>query len=339
MARLGLYLGGLPGFDKAGFDGSELIDCVRAADACGYDSFWMPEVWEHEAFSILTQIAMQTERIGLGTGVINVFSRSPALIAMSVATLDEISGGRFRLGLGTSGARVIRDFHGLPYAKPLSRLKETIEIVRMLLRGEQVDFAGDHFRLSRFKLGFKPLRDRIPIYVASLGKKALEQLGETADGWLPVHWPFAKLSEGIAEIQRGAVRAGRDAGSIDIAPMVNCVVSEDAAGAKRAARLPLAYYVGGMGEYYHDMLSRLGFGEEADKIQACWKAGRHKEAIRAVTDEMVDRIAICGQLEACRATLDRMPANGASLTIVPIPKEGTTAQKIHIIESLIHPCS
>src|SRR5215471_14924442 len=103
MRRLGLYLGGLPGFDKAGFDGSELIDCVRAADACGYDSFWMPEVWEHEAFSILTQIAMH------------------------VATLDEISGGRFRLGLGTSGARVIRDFHGLPYAKPLSRLKETIE--------------------------------------------------------------------------------------------------------------------------------------------------------------------------------------------------------------------
>src|SRR5215467_6279837 len=155
MRRLGLYLGRLPGFDKTGFNGRELIDCVRAADACGYDSFWMPEVWEHESFSILTQIAMRTERIGLGTGVINVFSRSPALIAMSAATLDEISGGRFRLGLGTSGARVIEDFHGASYAKPLSRLKETIEIVRMLLRGEQADFAGENFRLSRFKLGFK----------------------------------------------------------------------------------------------------------------------------------------------------------------------------------------
>src|SRR5262245_56037055 len=337
MKKLGVYLGRLPGVDKAGFDGRELIDCVKAAEACGYDSFWMPEVWEHEAFSILTQIAMRTERIGLGTGVINVFSRSPALIAMSAATLDEISGGRFRLGLGTSGSRVIEDFHGIPYSKPLGRLRETIEIVRMSLRGEQVDFAGDHFRLSRFKLGFKPLRDEIPIYVASLGRKALQQLGETADGWLPVHWPIAKLAEGIAEIRQGAVRAGRDMSSIDIAPMVNCVVSGDAGRARKAARLPLAYYVGGMGEYYHDMLSRLGLGEEADRIKSSWNAGRHKEAIRAVTDEMVDRIAICGSVEACRAALDAMPAHGANLTIVPIPKEGTTAEKIQLIESLARP--
>jgi F420-dependent oxidoreductase-like protein len=338
MRRLGLYLGRLPGFDKTGFDAGELIDCVRAADECGYDSFWMPEVWEHEAFSILTQIAMRTRRIGLGTGVVNVFSRSPALIAMSAATLDEISGGRFRLGLGTSGARVIQDFHGLPYARPLTRLRETIEIVRMLIRGEQADFAGDNFQLSRFRLGFKPVRDHIPIYVASLGRKALEQLGETADGWLPVHWPFAKLGEGIDQIRRGALRTGRDAAIIDIAPMVNCVVSEDIGRARRSARLPLAYYVGGMGDYYHDMLSRLGFGEEANSIQQAWRAGRHKDAIRAVTDEMVDRIAICGPLEACRAMLDEMPNHGASLTIVPVPREGTTAGKIKIIESLAAAC-
>jgi F420-dependent oxidoreductase-like protein len=338
MRRLGLYLGRLPGFDKTGFDAGELIDCVHAADECGYDSFWMPEVWEHEAFSILTQIAMRTRRIGLGTGVINVFSRSPALIAMSAATLDEISGGRFRLGLGTSGARVIQDFHGLPYARPLARLRETIEIVRMLIRGEQADFAGDNFQLSRFKLGFKPVRDRIPIYVASLGGKALEQLGETADGWLPVHWPFAKLADGIDQIRRGAVRAEREAASIDIAPMVNCVVSADAGRARKAARLPLAYYVGGMGDYYHDMLSRLGFGEEADRIREAWKAGRHKEAIRAVTDDMVDRIAICGPLEVCRAMLDQMPNHGAGLTIIPVPREGTAAGKIKIIESLAPAC-
>jgi len=339
MPRLGLYLGRLPGFDKTGFDTGELIDCVRAADECGYDSFWIPEVWEHEAFSFLTQIAMRTSRIGLGTGVINVFSRSPALIAMSAATLDEISGGRFRLGLGTSGAQVIQDFHGVPYSRPLTRLRETIEIVRMLIRGEQADFAGENFRLGRFKLGFKPVRDRIPIYVASLGRKALEQLGETADGWLPVHWPLAKLSEGIGDIGRGAARAGRDVASIDIAPMVNCVVSEDARRAMKAARLPLAYYIGGMGDYYHDMLSRLGFGNEADRTQQAWRTGRHKEAMRSVTDEMLDRIAICGPLEACRAKLDEMPGRGASLTIIPVPKEGTTAEKIKMIEALVAPCS
>ena len=153
MKRLGLYLGRLPGFDKAGLDRRELIECVRAADACGYDSFWMPEAWEREAFTILTDLAVHTERIHLCTGIVNVFSRSPALIAMSAATLDEISGGRFRLGLGTSGPRVIQDFHGVTFDKPLTRLKESIRIIRALLAGEAVDFSGECFELRRFSLG------------------------------------------------------------------------------------------------------------------------------------------------------------------------------------------
>src|SRR5215510_4598352 len=123
MRRLGLYLPRLPGFDKRGFDRRELIECVRAADDCGYDSFWMPEAWERDAFATLTELAERTERIGLATGIVNVFSRTPALIAMSAATVDDISGGRFRLGLGTSGARVIEDFHGVRYDKQLTRLK------------------------------------------------------------------------------------------------------------------------------------------------------------------------------------------------------------------------
>ncbi|HXG67099.1 MAG TPA: LLM class flavin-dependent oxidoreductase, partial [Blastocatellia bacterium] len=193
MRRLGLYLGRLPGFDKRGLDRRELLECVRAADACGYDSFWLPEAWEREAFATLAEIALRTERIGIATGIINVFSRSPALIAMGAATLDEISGGRVRLGLGTSGARVIEDFHGVPYRKPLTRLKETIQIIRLLLAGERVDFEGDCFRLKRFKLGFKPLRADIPIYVAALTPKSLRQLGHVADGWLPTHWPREQL--------------------------------------------------------------------------------------------------------------------------------------------------
>ena len=175
MRRLGIYLGRIPGFDKRGFNRHELIECVRAADACGYDSFWMPEAWEHEAFTILTDLAARTERIHLGTGIINVFSRSPALIAMSAATLDEVSGGRFRLGLGTSGARVVEDFHGVKFNKPLTRLKEAIQIIRLILAGERVDFNGECFELRRFKLGFKPLRSDIPIYVAALTPKSQRQ--------------------------------------------------------------------------------------------------------------------------------------------------------------------
>jgi F420-dependent oxidoreductase-like protein len=335
MRRLGLYLGRLPGFDKAGLDRRELIECVRAADGCGYDSFWMPEAWERDAFTILTELAVHTERIHLCTGIVNVFSRSPALIAMSAATLDEISGGRFRLGLGTSGARVIEDFHGVAYNKPLTRLRETILIVRKLLSGEALDFNGECFELHRFKLGFKPLRDNIPIYVAGLSPRSLRQIGEVADGWLPTHWPLARLSDGISEIRAGAESSTRDPRQIEIAPFVNVVVSDDLKKARNQARLPLAYYVGGMGDYYHDSLSRLGFAAEADRIRELWQAGRRKSAIAAVTDEMVDSIAICGSIENCRARLDEMYAFGATLPLVPIPTEGTMADKCRAIEALM----
>lgn len=335
MRRLGLYLGRLPGFDKGGFDRRELIECVRAADACRYDSFWLPEAWERDAFTILTELATKTERIHLGTGIINVFSRSPALIAMSAATLDEISGGRFRLGLGTSSARVIEDFHGAAYSKPLTRLKETIQIVRALLAGEAVDFDGECFQLRRFKLGFKALQTNIPIYVAALTPKSLRQAGGIADGWLPTHWPRARLQDGIAEIRAGAEGAGRDADRIQIAPFVNVVVSDDLKKARDQARLPLAYYLGGMGDYYHGSLSRLGFAEEADRVRQLWQASRRRDAIRAVTDEMIDSVAICGPLEDCRSRLDEMYARGATLPLIPIPAEGTIAEKCRMIESLI----
>jgi F420-dependent oxidoreductase-like protein len=335
MRRLGLYLGRLPGFDKRGFDRRELIECVRAADACGYDSFWMPEAWEHDAFTILTELAVRTERIHLGTGIINVFSRSPALIAMSAATLDEISGGRFRLGLGTSGARVIEDFHGIKFSEPLTRLKETIHIIRLLLAGERVDFRGECFELRRFKLGFKPHRSDLPIYVAALTPKSLRQVGEVGDGWLPTHWPRARLYQGIAEIGKGAEAAGRDATRIEIAPFVNVVVSNDAERAHNQARLPLAYYIGGMGDYYHASLSRLGFAAEADRVRELWQAGKRKSAMAAIPDVMIGRVAIFGPIEACRARLDSMFSLGATLPLVPIPADGSTADKCRVIESLI----
>jgi F420-dependent oxidoreductase-like protein len=335
MKRLGLYLGRLPGFDKAGFDRKELIECVRAADACGYDSFWMPEAWERDAFTILTELAIRTERIHLGTGIVNVFSRSPALIAMTAATLDEISGGRFRLGLGTSGSRVVQDFHGVSFDKPLTRLNESIRIVRALLAGETVDFSGECFELRRFKLGFRDLRADIPIYIAALAPKSVRQVGAIADGWLPTHWPRARLEDGIAEIRGGAEAAGQDANRIEIAPFVNVVVSNDEAKARNQARLPLAYYVGGMGDYYHAALDRLGFGAEAELVRELWQAGRRKSAIAAVTDAMVDSIAICGSLESCRAGLDEMYKCGATLPLVPIPIEGGTSERCRVIESLI----
>jgi len=335
MRRLGLYLGRLPGFDKRGFDRREVIECVRVADSCGYDSFWMPEAWERDAFNILTEIAARTERIHLGTGIINVFSRSPALIAMSAATLDEISGGRFRLGLGTSGARVVEDFHGIRFDRPLTRLREAIQIIRLLINGERVDFNGKCFELRRFKLGFKPLRSDIPIYIAALSPRSLRQVGELADGWLPTHWPRVGLEEGIAKIREGAEGTGRDAKRIEIAPFVNVIVSDDVSQARNQARLPLAYYIGGMGDYYHASLSRLGFGAAVDQVRELWQAGRRKDAMAAIDDEMLDSIAVCGSMEHCRALLDEMYDLGATSPLVPIPIAGSTSEKCRLIESLI----
>ena len=196
---------------------------ARSRRVAGYDSFWLPEAWERESFSTLAEIATQTERIGLATGIINVFSRSPALIAMGAATIDEISGGRFRLGLGTSGARVIEDLHGIRLRKAAHQAQGSRLDHTKLASGERVDFDGECFKVARFKLGFKPVRADIPIYIAALSSKSLVQLGEIADGWLPTHWPRAELARGIAEIQAGAERAARDAKRIDIAPFVNVV--------------------------------------------------------------------------------------------------------------------
>lgn len=332
--RLGLYSGRLPGFDKGGFDRREVIECVKTADACGYDSFWMPEAWERDALPLLTELALHTRQIHLATGIVNIFSRSPALLAMSAATLDDISGGRFRLGLGTSGERVVEDFHGSSFRKPLTRLKETIQIIRLLLAGQRADFDGECFQLRRFKLGFKPLRPDLPIYVAALTPKSLRQIGELADGWLPTHWPRTHLQQGIAEIGAGCQAANRPPEAIEIAPFINTIVADDLSSARKTARLPLAYYVGGMGDFYRDSLSRLGFAEEASKIHTLWQSGRRKEAIHAVTDAMVDAVAICGGLEDCRSGLDEMPGYGATLSLVPLPAQGTTAEKCRVIEAL-----
>jgi F420-dependent oxidoreductase-like protein len=335
MRRLGLYLSQLPGFDKRGYNRRELIECVRAAEACGYESFWMPEAWGRDAFIELTTLASRTEKIKLATGVVNVFSRSPALLAMSAATIDEISGGRFSLGLGTSGPKVIEGFHGVQYEKPLTRLRETIEIIRLALAGERIDFKGESFNVSRFKLGFKPLRKTIPIYVAALRPRSIRLAAETADGWLPTCWPIEKLGETAAEMQRIREQTRGENFGFETAPFLNIAVSDDLRKARDEARLPIAYYVGGMGDYYHASISRLGWAGEADRIRDHWQSGRPRDAMASATDDLIEAIAICGPAARCRARLDEVLSIGATRPLIPIPRSGTVREKCRAIESLV----
>ena len=178
----------------------ELLDYARLADRVGYDTIFVPESWSRDAFTTLGAIAAVTERVRLGPGIVNVFSRTPALIAQSIATLDELSGGRAVLGLGTSGPVVIENWHGMSFERALRRTRETVEIVKLALKGGPVDYSGEIFSLKGFRLGFKPVRDDIPIFIASIGPRNNRLAGEIADGWLPIWLPLGGFSDALKEV-------------------------------------------------------------------------------------------------------------------------------------------
>src|SRR5579859_336696 len=210
---------------------TEVVEKVKIADELGFDSIWLGESWGYELFTSMADLARVTKRIKIGAGIANIYSRTPALIASTVATLDERSGGRIILGLGPSSANVVEHWHGVPFQKPVKRTREYIEIIRMILRGERLVYHGEFFDLERgFKLRFTPLRADLPIYIAAMGPKNLLQSGEIADGVLPVHWPADKWGEMREILDEGARMAGRPAHSAAIAPYVTSVILDENAG-------------------------------------------------------------------------------------------------------------
>ncbi len=302
------------------YDRKAVIRAAQVAEELGYDSIWIPEAWGYEQFQLLTEIALNTKRLKVATGIANVFSRSAGLLAMSAATLDEISEGRAIIGLGTSGKLVVENFHGVPYAKPLTRLRETIGIMRALWRGERLrPELSSLFDARQFKLEMTPLRPSIPVYVASLQEKAVREIGAMADGWLPTFWPYRHLRDGIALLAEGARAAGRDPEAIEVAPFVGVVPMDDVAAARAMVKPLVSFYIGGMGTYYHAMFCRYGFQDTADRVRELYNAGRRREATEAVSDELIDAIAICGPAEHCRAQLQEWHRNGVTTALINLP--------------------
>jgi alkanesulfonate monooxygenase SsuD/methylene tetrahydromethanopterin reductase-like flavin-dependent oxidoreductase (luciferase family) len=302
------------------YDRKTYLRAAQLADELGYHSFWLPEAWGYEVFTLLTEMAVHTKRIQLGTGIINVFSRSPGLIAMSAATVDEISEGRLILGVGASGKNVIEGFHGRPFDKPLSQVRDVIKVTRTLLAGQKESEAGATLAQYRpFKLEMKPPRAGIPIYVAALKQKAIEQIGECADGWIPTFWPYDKLAEGRAWIAAGAARAGRDAAKIVTAPFTTALPLGGAGGTTMARQI-ISFYIGGMGDYYIELLTRFGFGEDCKRIAALYqdKATR-AQAASAVTDAMIEALTITGDPAHCLEELRRRRGFGMDLPILNLP--------------------
>ena len=293
---------------------------AQLAEELGYDSVWVPEAWGYEQFQLLTEIALATRTLRVATGIANVFSRSPGLLAMSAATLDDISEGRAILGLGTSGKVVVENFHGIPYRKPLTRLCETIRIMRTLWSGGRLEpELSTLFDLRHFKLEMKPPRPDIPIYVASLQDKAIRAIGESADGWLPTFWPYRHLRDGIALIEEGARAAGRDAGAIEVAPFLAVVPLDDVQAARAMVKPLVSFYIGGMGTYYHALFCRYGYQQNADEVRALYEAGKRREAAAAVSDDLIDAIAVCGPPEQCRERLADWQDAGMGTALLNLP--------------------
>jgi F420-dependent oxidoreductase-like protein len=302
------------------YDRRAVIRAARMAEELGYDSVWIPEAWAYEQFQLLTEIALATSRLKVATGIANVFSRSAGLLAMSAATLDEISEGRAILGLGTSGKTVVENFHGVPYRKPLTRLTETIGICRALWRGDRLTpELSTLFDARHFKLEMTPRRPTIPIYVASLQERAIGEIGRLADGWLPTFWPYRHLDDGMALIAAGARAAGRDPSAIEVAPFVGVVPFDDAAMARSMLKPLVAFYIGGMGTYYHAIFCRYGFQETADRVRDLYNSGQRREASEAVSDELIDAIAICGPAAHCREQLQEWHRHGVDAALINLP--------------------
>jgi F420-dependent oxidoreductase-like protein len=285
-------------------------ELVRAADRLGYETVWVTESYGFDSVSTLGYLAAITERIKLGTGIVNVYSRSPALLAQSAVTLDALSGGRVVLGLGTSGRAVVTDWHGAPFEWPLQRLRESVEVIRMAIRRERLVYEGEVFHLRKgIKLLTTPVRSSIPIYLASISPGGLALAGELADGVLPVHVSLRHAERLLVDrIAVGAARVPRDPAACKLCAFgVPVIPTADRKAALDLERPRIALYVGGMGtrehNFYKDLFVRYGYEEEAERIQELYLARRREEAIAVVTDEMVDEVSVIGPIEECRRRL------------------------------------
>src|SRR5687767_1999775 len=272
-------------------------------------------------------MAAQTERIKLGSAILQMPARSAAMTAMTAATLDQLSGGRTLLGIGTSGPQVAEGWHGQRFARQLSRTREYVEVVRMALRRERLEYRGETIELplpdgpgKALKLTIAPVQERIPIYLAAIGPKNTALAAEIADGWLPAMFSPEHVAEFRPLLEEGFARGGSSAAQFDIAPTVSTCVTADRGAARNAMRPYLALYVGGMGSrernFYNDVVRRYGFEDAAREVQELYLEGRRQEAAAALPGELIDAVSLCGPPEVVRERLAVFRDAGVGTLIV-----------------------
>lgn len=322
--KLGVNLG----YWGAGNDADNLA-LAREADRLGYSVCWAAEAYGSDAATVLAWVAAQTERIDVGSAVFQIPARTPAMTAMTAATLDSLSGGRFRLGLGVSGPQVSEGWHGVRFAAPLGRTREYVEVVELALSRKKLEYHGRHFELplpdgpgKRIQLTVHPVREHLPIYLAAVGPKNLELAGEIADGWLAVFFSPAFAADQLAAIRAGREKAGKTLEGFDVVPTVPIVVDEDVERAAELVRWYAALYIGGMGSreqnFYNQLACRMGFEKEAAKVQELYLAREHRNAAAAVPLEFVDATCLLGSPERIARRMREFEEAGATtLSLTP----------------------
>lgn len=330
--RLGLA-GGYAGVGM----GEDLLELVQEADRLGYASVWVAEAYGSDSPTVLAWLAAQTERIGLGAGVMQIPGRTPAMTAMTAATLDTLSGGRFLLGLGVSGPQVSEGWHGVRFAHPLARTREYVEIVRAALRRESVAYAGEHFTLplpdgpgKALRLTIHPPRPDLPIYLAAVGPRNLALAGEVADGWLAVFLSPEHCADHLGTVRSARAAAGRGTAQdplagFDVVATVPVVVTDDLEAGRAAVAPYTALYIGGMGSreqnFYNRLARSMGFDAAADAIQDLYLAGRPRDAAAAVPLELADATALLGPPERIAERVGRYADVGVTtLSVAPFAR-------------------
>ena len=300
----------------------DLISIAQQADRLGYHSYWTGESWGRDAFTVLTMVACHTKNLRVGSAIVTVYSRTPAIIAQTIASLDILSKGRAILGLGSSGRVVVENWHGVPFDAPLARTREYIEIIRMALAGGTVNHQGRFYQMDRFRMSSPPIQERLPIYVASLGPKNLALTGELADGWLPIWADRGRLPDLKEEIGLAAAKAGRKIADVTIAPYIFCYTAdgpEDLAHGEQLLRAHMAYYIGGMGTFYFESFRRAGFAAEAEGIKEAWSSGNRDQAAATVSDRMLESVVVLGDPQQCRDQMAKFRQAGVDMPIVNFP--------------------
>jgi F420-dependent oxidoreductase-like protein len=322
--RLGLNLG----YWGAGDDAANLA-LAKEADRLGFAVAWAAEAYGSDAVTVLTWVAAHTERMDVGSAILQIPARTPAMAAMTAATIDALSGGRFRLGLGVSGPQVSEGWHGVPFARPLARTREYVDIVRLAIARKPVAYDGAHYQLplpggagKALRLGFHPPRETIPIYLAAVGPKNLELAGEIADGWLAIFFAPDAAGEYLQHIERGRARSGAGLTGFDVAPSVPVAVGDDLAACADLIRPHAALYIGGMGSreqnFYHQLAVRMGYADAARTVQDLYLDRKIRDAAAAVPRDFIERTSLIGNKAQITERIRQYAAAGVgTLSVSP----------------------